>query len=137
MSSVVGPCHGVTQYYAVTESAFFPRLPDRPHLLHLIQNTKLLETEPTLFVAPGSTAAAAQQRNKVRSAAVVAKELELKNKGKNARGAGAAFQQRERPAPTPLSLATVMIHDLLFAKRGLVLAKEHKIRKKLEKYKPA
>ena len=29
-----------------------------------------------------------------------------------------------------------MVHDLLFAKRGLSLAKEHKVRKKLEKYKP-
>jgi len=30
-----------------------------------------------------------------------------------------------------------MLHDLLFAKRGLTLPKEHKVRKKLEKYKPA
>lgn len=30
-----------------------------------------------------------------------------------------------------------MVHDLMFAKRGLTLPKEHKVRKKLEKYKPA
>ena len=38
--------------------------------------------------------------------------------------------------PTPIALATVMVHDLLFAKRGLTLPKEHKVRKKLEKYLP-
>lgn len=30
-----------------------------------------------------------------------------------------------------------MVHDLMFAKRGLTLPKEHKVRKKLEKYKAA
>lgn len=77
--------------------------------------------EPTLFVAPVWADAAP----KVRSAAAVTKELNRKT------------AKKPRPVPTPISLATVMLHDLLFAKRGLTLPKEHKVRKKLEKYKPA
>ncbi|KAK4051534.1 hypothetical protein OIV83_002674 [Microbotryomycetes sp. JL201] len=106
----------------------------RPHLLHIIKQTKLLEHEPTLFVAPGATASATTQPGKVRSAAVVSKELAAKSNTKKWQH---GQNSKQRPAPTPLSLATVMVHDLMFAKRGLVLAKEHKIRKKLEKYKPA
>ena len=35
--------------------------------------------------------------------------------------------------PTPLSLATILVHDFLFAKRGIALSKEHKLRKAIEK----
>ncbi|KAM0789834.1 hypothetical protein ACM66B_006681 [Microbotryomycetes sp. NB124-2] len=117
----------------------------RPHLLHLIKQTKLLEHEPTLFVAPGAATATATAvataAGKVRSAAVVSKELKAKQQQQQKANGGKKWQPnnnaKQRPAPTPLSLATVMVHDLMFSKRGLVLAKEHKIRKKLEKYKPA
>ncbi|KAK4056352.1 hypothetical protein OIO90_002495 [Microbotryomycetes sp. JL221] len=104
----------------------------RPHLLHIIKQTKLLDQEPTLFVAPGATVASNVAASKqIRSAAVVSKEIS------NASKQNHHHRVNKRPAPTPLALATVMVHDLMFAKRGLVLAKEHKIRKKLEKYKPA
>lgn len=89
---------------------------------HLLDHSKLLEVEPTLFVAPVWADAAP---SKVRSAAAVSKELSKKK------------AKQPRPTPTPKALATVMLHDLMFAKRGLTLPKEHKVRKKLEKYKPA
>lgn len=96
---------------------------DRPHIQHLLTATKLLAQEPTLFVPPSSTAAVASAL-KSGSAASANKALKTPRK-------------HVKAAPSPLSLASVMVHDLLFAKRGLTLPKEHKVRKKLEKYQPA
>ncbi|GAA5997571.1 rRNA (cytosine-C5-)-methyltransferase RCM1 [Rhodotorula paludigena] len=95
----------------------------RPHIQHLLTATKLLAQEPTLFVPPSSTAAVASAL-KSGSAASANKALKTPRK-------------HVKAAPSPLSLASVMVHDLLFAKRGLTLPKEHKVRKKLEKYQPA
>lgn len=36
--------------------------------------------------------------------------------------------------PSPLSLATVLLHDHLFAKRGIALSKQHKLRQAVEKH---
>lgn len=106
--------------------AFGSRLPtsaDRPHIQHLLAATKLLASEPTLFVPPSSTASVT---NALKSGSAASANKALKTPKKHVKA-----------APTPDSLATVMLHDLLFAKRGLTLPKEHKVRKKLEKYKPA
>lgn len=97
-------------------------VPDRPHLAHLITTSNILSLEPKLFVAPVWADPAPP---KAGSAAAASKALRAK------------VPKKQRPTPTPLALATVMIHDLVFAKRGLTLPKEHKIRKKLEKFKPA
>ena len=94
---------------------------DRPHLTHLLNTTQLLSLEPKLFVAPVWAEPAAP---KAGSAAAATKALNAKT------------PRKARAVPTPISLATVMVHDLLFAKRGLTLPKEHKVRKKLEKYLP-
>ncbi|BGP43856.1 hypothetical protein JCM10450v2_008055 [Rhodotorula kratochvilovae] len=95
----------------------------RPHIQHLLSATKLLAQEPTLFVPPSSTASVA---NALKSGSAASANKALKTP-----------KRHVKAAPTPESLATVMLHDLLFAKRGLTLPKEHKVRKKLEKYKPA
>ncbi|GAA6048783.1 hypothetical protein JCM3770_003964 [Rhodotorula araucariae] len=95
----------------------------RPHIQHLLAATKLLAQEPTLFVPPSSTASVA---NALKSGSAASANKALKTP-----------KRHIKAAPTPDSLATVMLHDLLFAKRGLTLPKEHKVRKKLEKYKPA
>ncbi|GAA5927413.1 hypothetical protein JCM3775_002539 [Rhodotorula graminis] len=95
----------------------------RPHIQHLLAATKLLAQEPTLFVPPSSTASVT---NALKSGSAASANKALKTPKKHVKA-----------APTPDSLATVMLHDLLFAKRGLTLPKEHKVRKKLEKYKPA
>ncbi|GAA5977190.1 hypothetical protein JCM11641_003871 [Rhodosporidiobolus odoratus] len=97
----------------------------RPHIDHLLTATKLLAQEPTLFIPPSSTAALTSAV-KSGSAAAASKAL-----------AKAPRKRQEKVPPTPTSLASVMLHDLMFAKRGLTLPKEHKVRKKLEKYKPA
>ncbi|GAA5830541.1 hypothetical protein JCM3766R1_002756 [Sporobolomyces carnicolor] len=102
----------------------------RPHLLHLLQATKLLQQEPTLFVPPSSTLAISNAI-KSGSASSASKALKTVDNNKN------KWVKKVKEAPTPENLALVMVHDLLFAKRGLSLAKEHKVRKKLEKYKPA
>lgn len=96
---------------------------DRPHIQHLLTATKLLAQEPTLFVPPSSTAATASA---IKSGVAASASKALKQPKKY-----------QKQAPTPLNLASVMVHDLMFAKRGLTLPKEHKVRKKLEKYKPA
>lgn len=101
------------------------RLVDRPHLQHLLTATKLLTHEPTLFVPPPTAAAGVATAVKSGNANAASKALMKAPKKKH----------WERPTPTPTSLGTVMLHDLLFAKRGLTLPKEHKVRKKLEKYK--
>lgn len=104
---------------------------DRPHLIHLLNATKLMTSEPTLFVPPSSTLAIS---NAIKSGSASSASKALKTaepQGKN------KWVKKVKEAPTPLNLAQVMVHDLLFAKRGLSLAKEHKVRKKLEKYKPA
>ncbi|GAA6020708.1 hypothetical protein JCM10207_001993 [Rhodosporidiobolus poonsookiae] len=98
----------------------------RPHLQHLLTSTKLLAQEPTLFVPPSSTAGVTQAV-KSGSASAASKALAKAPQKKHL----------QRAAPSPVSLGSVMLHDLLFAKRGLTLPKEHKVRKKLEKYKPA
>ncbi|GAA5876439.1 hypothetical protein JCM8547_002126 [Rhodosporidiobolus lusitaniae] len=98
----------------------------RPHLQHLLTATKLLAQEPTLFVPPSSAQGI--------SAAVKSGVAATANKALNKQP---RKKHWEKTAPTPMSLASVMLHDLLFAKRGLTLPKEHKVRKKLEKYKPA
>ncbi|BGP28005.1 nucleus protein [Rhodotorula toruloides] len=95
----------------------------RPHILHLLTATKLLAQEPTLFVPPSSIAAASAA---IKSGVAASASKALKQPKKY-----------QKQAPTPLNLASVMVHDLMFAKRGLTLPKEHKVRKKLEKYKPA
>ncbi|GAA6041424.1 hypothetical protein JCM8097_005244 [Rhodosporidiobolus ruineniae] len=97
----------------------------RPHIQHLLDATKLLAQEPTLFIPPSS-----------------AQGVNAALKSGNAGAANKALaktpkKHQQKQAPTPVNLASVMLHDLLFAKRGLSLAKEHKLRKKLEKYKPA
>ncbi|TNY19063.1 hypothetical protein DMC30DRAFT_23937 [Rhodotorula diobovata] len=96
---------------------------DRPHIQHLLASTKLLAQEPTLFVPPSSTASVT---NALKSGSAASANKALKTPKKHVKA-----------APTPESLATVMLHDLLFAKRGLTLPKEHKMAKKLEKYRPA
>ncbi|GAA5998974.1 hypothetical protein JCM5350_004632 [Sporobolomyces pararoseus] len=103
----------------------------KPHLLHLLQVTKLLHQEPTLFVPPSSTLAVSNAL-KSGSAASATKALKTVDGGKN----NNKWVKKVKEAPSPENLALVMVHDLLFAKRGLSLAKEHKVRKKLEKYKP-
>lgn len=95
---------------------------DRPHLEHLLATSDILTLDPKLFVAPVWADPAPP---KAGSAAAASKALKAKT------------PKKQRPTPTPIALATVMVHDLLFAKRGLTLPKEHKMRKKLEKYKPA
>lgn len=97
-------------------------LADRPHLDHLLETSQILTLDPKLFVAPVWADPAPP---KAGSAAAATKALKAK------------APKKQRPTPTPTSLATVMVHDLMFAKRGLTLPKEHKVRKKLEKYKPA
>ncbi|KAK4701027.1 25S rRNA (cytosine2278-C5)-methyltransferase, partial [Phenoliferia sp. Uapishka_3] len=94
----------------------------RPHLEHLLATSDILTADPKLFVAP---VWADPPAPKAGSAASATKALKAKT------------PKKQRPIPTPIALATVMVHDLLFAKRGLTLPKEHKVRKKLEKYKPA
>ena len=94
---------------------------DRPHLEHLLSHSQLLTKEPTLFVAPVWSEPAAPKPG---SAAAASKALLRKTPKKPT-----------RRIPSPPALAQVMLHDLLFAKRGLTLPKEHKVRKKLEKYK--
>lgn len=89
---------------------------------HLLEVSQLLTLEPKLFVAPVWAEAAAP---KAGSAAAATKALKAK------------APKKQRPIPSPKNLATIMVHDLLFAKRGLALPKEHKVRKKLEKYLPA
>jgi putative methyltransferase len=88
-----------------------------------------MQQEPTLFVPPSSTLAInnAIKSGSASSASKALKTVDGKNK----------WVKKVKEAPSPENLALVMIHDLLFAKRGLSLAKEHKLRKKLEKYKPA
>jgi putative methyltransferase len=93
----------------------------RPHLSHLLTTTQLLSLEPKLFVAP---VWAERTPIKAGSASSATKHLTAKT------------PRKARAIPTPIALATVMVHDLLFAKRGLTLPKEHKVRKKLEKYLP-
>ncbi|GAA5949620.1 hypothetical protein JCM21900_002473 [Sporobolomyces salmonicolor] len=100
----------------------------RPHIQHLLAATKLLLAEPTLFVPPSSTLAVA---NALKSGSAAAASKALSG------GHGGKWGKQPKQAPTPDNLASVMVHDLLFAKRGLTLPKEHKVRKKLEKYKPA
>ncbi|GAA5876202.1 hypothetical protein JCM3774_002324 [Rhodotorula dairenensis] len=102
----------------------------RPHIQHLLAATKLLASEPTLFVPPSSVAAL-NTALKSGSAASANKAL------KTAAPKKWHHKQQPKKTPTPENLASVMVHDLLFAKRGLSLPKEHKVRKKLEKYKPA
>ncbi|GAA5884032.1 hypothetical protein JCM6882_002108 [Rhodosporidiobolus microsporus] len=97
----------------------------RPHLQHLLTATKLLSQEPTLFVPP-SSAAGVTSAVKSGNAAAASKALTKVPKKK-----------QQRAAPSPVNLASVMLHDMLFAKRGLTLPKEHKVRKKLEKYREA
>ncbi|BGP20629.1 hypothetical protein JCM10213_007165 [Rhodosporidiobolus nylandii] len=97
----------------------------RPHLLHLLTSTKLLAQEPTLFVPPSSSAALT---NAVKSGSASQASRALQKTPR---------KHLEKKTPLPESLASVMLHDLLFAKRGLTLPKEHKVRKKLEKYKAA
>lgn len=98
---------------------------DRPHIQHLLTSTKLLAQEPTLFIPP-SSAQGVTTAVKSGNAAAANKALAKTPK-----------KHQQKQAPTPLNLASVMLHDLMFAKRGLSLPKEHKVRKKLEKYKPA
>ena len=92
-----------------------------------------MTSEPTLFVPPSSTLAIsnALKSGSASSASKALKTASGEGQGKN------KWVKKVKEAPTPLNLAQVMVHDLLFAKRGLSLAKEHKVRKKLEKYKPA
>ncbi|GAA6059682.1 hypothetical protein JCM10212_000069 [Sporobolomyces blumeae] len=104
----------------------------RPHLVHLLNATKLLASEPTLFVPPSSTLAIS---NAIKSGSAASASKALKGVGQDK--PGSKWQKQPKQAPTPVNLATVMVHDMLFAKRGLSLPKEHKVRKKLEKYKPA
>ncbi|KAM0746281.1 S-adenosyl-L-methionine-dependent methyltransferase [Meredithblackwellia eburnea MCA 4105] len=97
----------------------------RPHLLHLLKTSDILKLEPKLFVAPvwaDNSSAKPSKSKKPFSANEALKTLK--------------HAKKQRPIPTPENLATVMIHDLVFAKRGLTLPKEHKVRKKLEDYKP-
>ncbi|GAA5902207.1 rRNA (cytosine-C5-)-methyltransferase RCM1 [Sporobolomyces salmoneus] len=108
----------------------------RPHLLHLLQATKLMQQEPTLFVPPSSTLAVSNAI-KSGSASSATKALKSVDKDSNGNNGKNKWVKKVKEAPTPENLAQVMVHDLLFAKRGLSLAKEHKLRKKLEKYKPA
>lgn len=99
----------------------------RPHLAHLITTSKILTLEPKLFVAPPSAwdvAAIKPGSAASASKALAAADSQAKSRFK-----------KPRAIPTPLALANVMIHDLVFAKRGLTLPKEHKIAKTLEKYK--
>lgn len=101
---------------------------DRPHIQHLLTATKLLSSEPTLFVPPSSVAAL---NTALKSGSAASANKALKT------AAPKWQKQQPKKTPTPENLASVMVHDLLFAKRGLSLPKEHKVRKKLEKYKPA
>ncbi|GAA5943672.1 rRNA (cytosine-C5-)-methyltransferase RCM1 [Sporobolomyces koalae] len=105
----------------------------RPHLLHLLNATKLMHQEPTLFVPPSSTLALS---NALKSGSASSASKALKT-ASHATDGKSKWVKKVKEAPTPENLAIVMVHDLLFAKRGLSLAKEHKVRKKLEKYKPA
>ncbi|GAA6006644.1 hypothetical protein JCM11491_003129 [Sporobolomyces phaffii] len=105
----------------------------RPHLLHLLQATKLMQQEPTLFVPPSSTLAVS---NALKSGSASSATKALKSVDAAASNGKSKWVKKVKEAPTPENLALVMVHDLLFAKRGLSLAKEHKLRKKLEKYKP-
>ncbi|GAA5954128.1 hypothetical protein JCM8115_003318 [Rhodotorula mucilaginosa] len=100
----------------------------RPHIQHLLTATKLLSSEPTLFVPPSSVAAL---NTALKSGSAASANKALKT------AAPKWQKQQPKKTPTPENLASVMVHDLLFAKRGLSLPKEHKVRKKLEKYKPA
>lgn len=95
---------------------------DRPHLTHLLTTSNLLTLEPKLFIAPVWAEPAAP---KAGSAAAASKALKSASK----------MPKKVRLIPSPEALAHVMVHDLMFAKRGLTLPKEHKVRKKLEKYK--
>lgn len=40
----------------------------------------------------------------------------------------------KKASPTSRALVLVMMHDLLFSKRGIALPKEHKVRQAVEKY---
>lgn len=86
--------------------------------------SQLLTLEPKLFLAP-VWAEPALPKVKPGSAASATKALKSLAKQ----------PKKQRPTPSPEALAHVMVHDLCFAKRGLTLPKEHKVRKKLEKYK--
>ncbi|SCV74776.1 BQ2448_7805 [Microbotryum intermedium] len=102
----------------------------RPHLKHLLDHSAILTKEPALFVAPVTTAAPTKGIIEVKSAAAASKILKKQEEyQKKRRG------KQQRPPPTPASLAMVMIHDMLFAKRGITLPKEHKVRKQVERYK--
>ena len=80
---------------------------------------------------PPSSTLAISNAIKSGSASSASKALKTVDNNKN------KWVKKVKEAPTPENLALVMVHDLLFAKRGLSLAKEHKVRKKLEMYKPA
>lgn len=92
-----------------------------------------MQQEPTLFVPPSSTLAVS---NALKSGSASSATKALKSVDAAASNGKSKWVKKVKEAPTPENLALVMVHDLLFAKRGLSLAKEHKLRKKLEKYKP-
>ncbi|SGY81870.1 BQ5605_C009g05531 [Microbotryum silenes-dioicae] len=102
----------------------------RPHLKHLLDHSAILTKEPALFVAPVTTTAPTKGILEVKSAAAASKMLKKQEEYQNKRRG-----KQQRPPPTPASLAMVMIHDMLFAKRGITLPKEHKVRKQVERYK--
>lgn len=93
---------------------------DRPHLLHLITTTELMTLEPKLFLAPVWSVTPIKSG----SASSTSKALKLSS----------IKEKKPRSLPSPLNLATIMVYDLLFSKRGLTLPKGHKVRKTLEKY---
>lgn len=101
---------------------------DRPVVQKLLKKTSLISQEKRLFaqysIVSSTTLSPTDDSGR---------KVNRKESSKGSRG-----RKKDDSKPTAESLATIMVHDLLFSVkgRGLSLPKEHKVRKCLDGWVP-